>query len=613
MEQEIKLLIINPGSTSTKISIFENGVERYKKSLSHPASEVARYARAADQAPFRQKAVEEFLAEIDYDLSGLTAIVARGGSLPPIHTGAYVVNGEMIDVLRNRPIGQHASTTAAIIALDMAKRLHIPAYIYDGNTADEMEPVSRISGCPLVPRLSMGHILNTKAVGRMYAQRLGRKYEELNLIMVHLGGGISIGLHKRGVIADIMTDEEGTFSPERAGGLPSIGWARVCCSGDYTFEELSAMVRGKGGLTAYLGTNDVREVEAKVRAGDKKAALIYEAMIYQTAKCIGGLAAAADGEIDGVVLTGGIANSELLVEKLRRKVRFIAPVAVIPGEFEMEALAAGITRVLKGEEKARVAYQVAPPQWLVRRTAPGALNVSMGTTAENLGRKYHITREECDAFALESHRKAAAAQAAGRFDEQMIPVTVPGKRGKTTVVDRDECVRPESTMETLGSLPTAFEPDGVCTAGNSSPMSDGAGAVVLMDRETAEKKGLEPLAVFRGFAVTGCDPSIMGIGPVEAIRKVLRKTGLTLEEMDLIELNEAFATQSIACIRELGLDMDKVNVNGGALALGHPLAGTGAILTAKLLYELKRRRARYGLVAFCMAGGQGGAAVFERI
>lgn len=264
-------------------------------------------------------------------------------------------------------------------------------------------------------------------------------------------------------------------------------------------------------------------------------------------------------------------------------------------------------------EKARVAYQVAPPQWLVRRTAPGALNVSMGTTAENLGRKYHITREECDAFALESHRKAAAAQAAGRFDAQMIPVTVPGKRGKTTVVDRDECVRPESTMETLGRLPTAFEPDGVCTAGNSSPMSDGAGAVVLMDRETAEKKGLEPLAVFRGFAVTGCDPSIMGIGPVEAIRKVLRKTGLTLEEMDLIELNEAFATQSIACIRELGLDMDKVNVNGGALALGHPLAGTGAILTAKLLYELKRRRVRYGLVAFCMAGGQGGAAVFERI
>ena len=526
MEQEIKLLIINPGSTSTKISIFENGVERYKKSLSHPASEW----RGTPEPPTRPLPPEGgggILARLTM-ICPADRDVARGA---PCRRSpeAYVVNGEMIDVLRNRPIGQHASTTAAIIALDMAKRLHIPAYIYDGNTADEMGPVSQISGCPLVPRLSMGHILNTKAVGRMYAQRLGRKYEELNLIMVHLGGGISIGLHKRGVIADIMTDEEGTFSPERAGGLPSIGWARVCCSGDYTFEELSAMVRGKGGLTAYLGTNDVREVEAKVRAGDKKAALIYEAMIYQTAKCIGGLAAAADGEIDGVVLTGGIANSELLVEKLRRKVRFIAPVAVIPGEFEMEALAAGITRVLKGEEgpgvpgtrggrsmkrsgnvsavhprrgcrgalaavgapelgalviaeavrraglqgeeveevifgnlgnndsanlaqvvtlqaglpftvpaitidrqcssglnaiaigalmieageadivvaggtesdsnrphlmeKARVAYQVAPPQWLVRRTAPGALNVSMGTTAENLGRKYPITRE----------------------------------------------------------------------------------------------------------------------------------------------------------------------------------------------------------------------------
>lgn len=264
-------------------------------------------------------------------------------------------------------------------------------------------------------------------------------------------------------------------------------------------------------------------------------------------------------------------------------------------------------------ERPRQPYQVAPSRWIVRRTAPeGELNVSMGTTAENLGRMYHITREECDAFALESHRKAAAAQTAGRFDGQMIPVTVPGKHGKTTVVDKDECVRPESTMETLGKLPPAFEADGVCTAGNSSPMSDGAGAVVLMDRETAQKRGLTPMGTFRGFAVTGCDPRIMGIGPVEAIRKVLRKTDLTLADVDLIELNEAFATQSIACIRELGLDVDKVNVNGGALALGHPLAGTGAILTTKLLYELERRQGRYGLVAFCMAGGQGGAAVFER-
>ena len=388
----------------------------------------------------------------------------------------------------------------------------------------------------------------------------------------------------------------------------------------------------------------------------KREAVIVSAVRTPVGRCRGALAAVGAPELGALVIAEAVRRAGLQGEEveevifgnlgnndsanlarvvtLQAGLPFTVPAITIDRQCSsgLNAIAIGALMIEAGEadivvaggtesdsnrphlmEKARVAYQVAPPQWLVRRTAPGALNVSMGTTAENLGRKYHITREECDAFALESHRKAAAAQAAGRFDEQMIPVTVPGKRGKTTVVDRDECVRPESTMETLGSLPTAFEPDGVCTAGNSSPMSDGAGAVVLMDRETAEKKGLEPLAVFRGFAVTGCDPSIMGIGPVEAIRKVLRKTGLTLEEMDLIELNEAFATQSIACIRELGLDMDKVNVNGGALALGHPLAGTGAILTAKLRYELKRRRARYGLVAFCMAGGQGGAAVFERI
>lgn len=388
----------------------------------------------------------------------------------------------------------------------------------------------------------------------------------------------------------------------------------------------------------------------------KREAVIVSAVRTPVGRCRGALAAVGAPELGALVIAEAVRRAGLQGEEveevifgnlgnndsanlarvvtLQADLPFTVPAITIDRQCSsgLNAIAIGALMIEAGEadilvaggtesdsnrphlmEKARVAYQVAPPQWLVRRTAPGALNVSMGTTAENLGRKYHITREECDAFALESHRKAAAAQAAGRFDAQMIPVTVPGKRGKTTVVDRDECVRPESTMETLGRLPTAFEPDGVCTAGNSSPMSDGAGAVVLMDRETAEKKGLEPLAVFRGFAVTGCDPSIMGIGPVEAIRKVLRKTGLTLEEMDLIELNEAFATQSIACIRELGLDMDKVNVNGGALALGHPLAGTGAILTAKLLYELKRRRARYGLVAFCMAGGQGGAAVFERI
>ncbi len=259
------------------------------------------------------------------------------------------------------------------------------------------------------------------------------------------------------------------------------------------------------------------------------------------------------------------------------------------------------------------AYQVNPPEWGIRYTAPGELNVSMGITAENLCDKYGITREECDAFAVESHRRAARAQAEGRFDGQMIPVPVTDRKGRVTMMDKDECVRPECSMESLGRLKPVFMENGRVTAGSSSPMSDGSGAVVVMEKSRALREGKKIWARFVDFAVTGCDPKIMGIGPVGAIRKLLAQTGHTLDEINLIELNEAFASQSIACIRELGLDMDRVNVNGGALALGHPLAGTGGILTTKLVYEMERRNAHLGIVAFCMAGGQGAAALFQRV
>ncbi len=259
------------------------------------------------------------------------------------------------------------------------------------------------------------------------------------------------------------------------------------------------------------------------------------------------------------------------------------------------------------------AYQLAPPEWATRYTAPGDLNVSMGITAENLCDKYGITREDCDAFAVESHRKAAEAVAAGRFDEQIVPVPVTDRKGNVTVITKDECVRPETSMETLARLKPVFLKDGRVTAGTSSPMSDGSGAVVVMEKERAIREGKKIWAKFVDWAVVGCDPHIMGIGPVGAIQKLLKQTHMTLNDIDLIELNEAFASQSIACIRELGLNMEKVNVNGGALALGHPLAGTGGILTTKLVYEMERRNVRYGVVSFCMAGGQGGAALFERI
>ena len=260
-------------------------------------------------------------------------------------------------------------------------------------------------------------------------------------------------------------------------------------------------------------------------------------------------------------------------------------------------------------EKPTQPYQVNPPAWAVRYTAPKSVFVPMGITAENLCEKYGITREECDAFAVESHRKAAKAQKEGRFDTQIVPVPVRDRKGKVTMVEADECVRPDCSMESLAKLKPAFIPTGRVTAGTSSPMSDGSGAVVVMERERAIREGRKILAKFVDFALDGCNPQYMGIGPVGAIRKLLDKTGLKKEDIDLIELNEAFASQSIACVRELGLDMDRVNVNGGALALGHPLAGTGGILTTKLVYEMERRNARYGVVAFCMAGGQGMAAL----
>lgn len=264
-------------------------------------------------------------------------------------------------------------------------------------------------------------------------------------------------------------------------------------------------------------------------------------------------------------------------------------------------------------EKPAVAYQFQPPAFLLPRFAPESIgDPPMGITAENLVDKYQLTRQELDAFAVDSHRKAVRAWAEGRFDEQIIPVEVPLGRGKTDMFTKDEILREDSSVEGLARLSPAFKQGGMVTAGNSSAMSDGAAALVVMERQLAESQGREILAVFKGYAAVGVDPNLMGLGPVPAIRKLLKTTGTAMEDIDLIELNEAFAAQSIPCIRKLGLDMAKVNVNGGAIALGHPLAGTGAVLATKMVYELKRRQARLGLIAFCCGGGQGVALLMER-
>lgn len=245
----------------------------------------------------------------------------------------------------------------------------------------------------------------------------------------------------------------------------------------------------------------------------------------------------------------------------------------------------------------------------------------MGLTAENVSQRYHITREEQDEFSAQSHKKAVIAQAEGKFKEEIIPVEAVqtyideiGRAGKKSVIfDQDEGIRASTTTESLAKLKTIFKAGGTVTAGNSSQMSDGAAAVLLMSEEKASSQGLQPLAIFRGFAVSGVAPEIMGIGPVSAIPKALKLAGLTLNDVDLFELNEAFASQSIACIKELDLNRDKVNVNGGAIALGHPLGCTGSLLTVKLISELKRRKQRYGVVSMCIGGGMGAAAVFEMV
>jgi len=254
-----------------------------------------------------------------------------------------------------------------------------------------------------------------------------------------------------------------------------------------------------------------------------------------------------------------------------------------------------------------------PPKFLPGRMVPKNMeNLNMGMTAEKVAEQYGITREECDQFGLLSQQRAAKGWEEGVFDEQIIPIEVPaGKKGETAQFSKDETVR-ESTMEGLAKLRPSFKPDGVSTAGNSSPLTDGAAAVVMMSREKAEEKGLEILGVYKGFAVAGLDPTVMGLGPVYSTRKLLKKMNLSLDDIDLIEINEAFAAQSVACVRELGLDMEKVNVNGGAIALGHPFGATGAILVTKMVYELKRRNLKRGLITFCIGGGQGAAMIIER-
>lgn len=348
-----KILAINPGSTSTKIALYEDENEIFTTTLEHPIEEIEKYDNTQDQFEMRKDVVLSFLKGKNFDVKELSAVVGRGGMLPFVKSGAYIVNKLMLDTLKNRPVMEHASNLGAPIAYEIAKAAGVTAYIYDSVRTDELNDIARISGMPDISRTSTCHVLNTRAMAMKLAKKYGKKYEDMNFVVAHLGGGVSLNVHEKGKIVDIVSDDEGPFSPERAGRVPCRELIELCYSGKFDKNTMRKKLRGNGGLKAYLGTMDAREVEKMIKNGDEKARIVYETMAYQVAKSIGELATVVEGKVDAIILTGGIAYSEMMTSWIKKRVEFIAPVEIMPGENEMESLAYGILRVLRGEEKAK--------------------------------------------------------------------------------------------------------------------------------------------------------------------------------------------------------------------------------------------------------------------
>lgn len=365
-EQSGRVLVINPGTISTKIGIFTRAGEEMSRNIRHGDDEVNRFRGRPmfDRLEYRAGMVKAALEEAGYGESGKggepwAAAAGRGGLLPPMECGTYLVDEAMVEELRRAPLGEHASNLGAVMALRFARAAGANAYIVDPVTVDEWQPCARLSGSPLVPRVSIGHALNTKAVARRYARGLGQRYEELRLIVIHMGSGITVSAHHGGRMIDNNSIFEGPFGPDRTGSLPVRGLVRLCHGGTMTQAELERHVFGDGGLFAYLGTRDLIEVERRIDGGDAEAAAAFEAMVYQIAKEAGAMAAVLEGKVDAVLLTGGMAHSERLLGQLRPQVEWIAAVAVFPGEDELQALAEGVFRVLDGEEAAK---RMEPPR-----------------------------------------------------------------------------------------------------------------------------------------------------------------------------------------------------------------------------------------------------------
>ena len=344
------ILAINPGSTSTKIALYENENLVFFDHAEHSDEDFAGISDILEQLEFRLEVIHSILKKHKVNFDELSAIVGRGGLLPPVKAGGYLVNENLKNIILQGNLSPHASNLGALLADKIAAPLGIPSYIYDSVSSDEFKEIAMITGIPEYLRHSQCHVLNSKAMGRKVAQKYGKQYEDLNLIIAHLGGGISIGAHEKGKIIDAIGDDAGPFSPERTGSLPLLYIVDLCYSGKYTKKEMVRKIRGMGGIKAHLGTHDCRIVEEMIADGNEKAKLIYEAEAYQIAKGIGELAPVLNGKIDYIILTGGIAYSKLMTGMITERVDFIAPVEIMPGEMEMEALALGALRILRGEE-----------------------------------------------------------------------------------------------------------------------------------------------------------------------------------------------------------------------------------------------------------------------
>ncbi|OQX95346.1 butyrate kinase [candidate division KSB1 bacterium 4572_119] len=349
-----RLLAINPGSTSTKVALFQDEILQFEETIIHSVEQLKKYENLWDQFDLRKDAVLKFLDKNGINISHLSAVVGRGGLIKPIPGGTYLVNEEMIHDAKIGVQGVHAANLGCAIAKSIADKIGVSAYVVDPIAVDEFEPLARYSGHPLIERRALSHTLNIHAVGRMAADKLAVEYEDTNFIVAHLGGGISICPLKKGRIVDVNdASSSGPFSPERTGELPLQPFIKLCFSGKFTQDEMRKLVMGKGGITAYLNTTDALEVERRINEGDAKAKEVYQAMAYQVSKEIGAMATVINGDVRAIVISGGLAKSEMLIEWIKERVNFIAEVIVMPGEFEMIALARGVLRILRNEEEAK--------------------------------------------------------------------------------------------------------------------------------------------------------------------------------------------------------------------------------------------------------------------